>query len=289
MAELTMGEEAIAAGAVESGPVTATWNGPGVNLPLAGAVLLHLALLALALLASGLGGRREQSAEVYPIRLYSVAEVAALVVPGERPTPLRQPLPRVVTGPPTQVALPAAAPQPVPGLSDVVPVVAGPITAASAPAAHSLTAVAQAGAEAPVNSGDTDGSVAPSGNSRSLAAEGVALPAPAASAATGRGGAVEVASTAPPLVLAHPLYSRNPEPEYPPLARRRGLEGTVVLEALITPEGAVGGLTVHQSSGHPLLDEAALKSVKGWRFEPGRRGETPVAMPVLVPVRFGLR
>jgi protein TonB len=90
-------------------------------------------------------------------------------------------------------------------------------------------------------------------------------------------------------VLAHPLYRENPEPEYPALARRRQQEGTVVIEALVTPEGKVGGLALRQSSGHPLLDEAALKGVKGWRFEPGRRGAVAVAMKVLVPVRFGLR
>ena len=89
--------------------------------------------------------------------------------------------------------------------------------------------------------------------------------------------------------MARPLYRQNPPPEYPLLARRRQLEGTVVLEALVGPAGRVRELSVKESSGHQLLDEAALRAVKNWRFAPGRQGTTPVAMPVLVPVRFHLQ
>jgi len=96
-------------------------------------------------------------------------------------------------------------------------------------------------------------------------------------------------SAKPPLVHeATPLYRRNPVPEYPLIARKRGYQGTVVLEVLVTREGKVKELTLSASSGHSVLDQAALASVKTWLFDPGTRGGAKVDMWVKVPVRFQL-
>ena len=92
-----------------------------------------------------------------------------------------------------------------------------------------------------------------------------------------------------PLKEAVPLYRENPPPAYPRVARRRGCEGTVLLEVLVTEKGRVGERRVVESSGHEPLDKAALQAVKDWRFSPGRRGNRAVAMRVLVPVRFQLQ
>jgi len=92
-----------------------------------------------------------------------------------------------------------------------------------------------------------------------------------------------------PLVEAVPLYRENPPPAYPGLARRRGYEGVVLLDVLVSEEGHVGELRVARSSGYSLLDRAAVEAVEAWRFEPGRRGDRPVAMRVRVPVRFRLQ
>ena len=88
---------------------------------------------------------------------------------------------------------------------------------------------------------------------------------------------------------AIPLYKKNPHPEYPKMARRRGYQGTVVIEVLVNQEGRVGDLRLFQSSGHTVLDRAATGSVKNWLFEPGRRGDKKVDMWVKVPIRFKLR
>jgi len=88
---------------------------------------------------------------------------------------------------------------------------------------------------------------------------------------------------------AVPLYLKNPPPEYPPVARRRGYEGTVVLDVLVDREGRVRDLSVSQSSGHGVLDRAATKAVKDWLFEPGRRGDVTVDMWVEVPLTFRLK
>jgi protein TonB len=87
---------------------------------------------------------------------------------------------------------------------------------------------------------------------------------------------------------ATPLYRQNPVPEYPLIARRRGYQGTVVLEVLVSRDGKVKELNLSASSGHSVLDRAALASVKGWLFDPGTRGGEKVEMWVKVPVRFQL-
>ncbi|MDX1765250.1 MAG: energy transducer TonB [bacterium] len=87
---------------------------------------------------------------------------------------------------------------------------------------------------------------------------------------------------------AKPLYRMNRPPPYPRLARKQGYAGTVVLEVLVDRQGRVGDLRVLSSSGYALLDKAATAAVKGWRFEPGRRGAEAVDMWVRVPIRFVL-
>jgi protein TonB len=87
---------------------------------------------------------------------------------------------------------------------------------------------------------------------------------------------------------ATPLYRQNPVPQYPLIARRRGYQGTVVLQVLVSREGKVKDLSLSVSSGHSILDQAALASVKAWLFDPGTRGGEKVDMWVKVPVRFQL-
>lgn len=97
------------------------------------------------------------------------------------------------------------------------------------------------------------------------------------------------ASGAQVIRQASPLYQLNPPPHYPRLARRRGLEGVVLLEALIDISGRVAELRLFTPSGHPVLDRAALKAVRGWRFSPGAIGGNRQEMWVKIPVCFQLR
>ncbi len=77
-------------------------------------------------------------------------------------------------------------------------------------------------------------------------------------------------------------------PPYPPTARARGWEGTVMLRLTVTREGAVERAAIHTSSGFPILDESALRAVQAWRFEPARDGEFAIPATVKLPVRFAL-
>jgi len=92
----------------------------------------------------------------------------------------------------------------------------------------------------------------------------------------------------PPLIEARPLFKKNPTPRYPRIARRRGYEGTVILEVFVDPYGRVGDLNIYKSSGYSILDRAARASVKNWHFEPGRKGNATIAMWVRIPIRFHL-
>ncbi|MCI5148417.1 MAG: TonB family protein [Candidatus Electrothrix sp. MAN1_4] len=88
---------------------------------------------------------------------------------------------------------------------------------------------------------------------------------------------------------ATPLYQSNPPPAYPRMARRRGLEGIVMLGVTVLKDGSVDKVRLHKSSGYRLLDKSALKTVKKWRFSPGTKNGRPASMEVLVPVRFKLK
>lgn len=80
----------------------------------------------------------------------------------------------------------------------------------------------------------------------------------------------------------------NPAPIYPRTARLQGWEGTVLVRAWVTPTGGVAAARVAQSSGHGVLDDAALAALRQWRFIPARRRERTVASLVEVPVTFKL-
>jgi protein TonB len=89
--------------------------------------------------------------------------------------------------------------------------------------------------------------------------------------------------------IVMPYYKRNPAPPYPEIARQRGYQGIVMLEVLINQEGKVDEILLFQSSGHIILDRAAIASVTNWVFEPGKKGDETVKMRVKVPIRFQLK
>jgi periplasmic protein TonB len=88
---------------------------------------------------------------------------------------------------------------------------------------------------------------------------------------------------------AFAAYLNNPKPHYPGIARSRQWEGLVLLRVYVTPDGRCGNLNVARSSGHDVLDESAVEAVRNWRFVPGKRGDTPIASWVTVPIEFNLR
>jgi TonB family protein len=55
-------------------------------------------------------------------------------------------------------------------------------------------------------------------------------------------------------------------PAYPALARSMALEGVVKVDALVAPDGSVKDVAI--KGGHPVLAQAAVKTVRTWRWEP---------------------
>lgn len=108
---------------------------------------------------------------------------------------------------------------------------------------------------------------------------------------------VEPTPTAPPAPPAPPVvvpprfdanYRDNPKPAYPPMSRRIGEEGKVLLHVFVEPDGTPGKVEIHRTSGSPRLDEAAAAAVSRWRFLPARQGDEAVAAWVIVPITFKL-
>ncbi|MEO8752233.1 MAG: energy transducer TonB [Casimicrobiaceae bacterium] len=92
--------------------------------------------------------------------------------------------------------------------------------------------------------------------------------------------------TTPPNFNA--AYLDNPPPAYPPLSRRSGEQGRVLLRVHVSASGAADTVELRTSSGSPRLDNVAVETVKRWRFVPARQGDQPVAAWVLVPINFTL-
>lgn len=87
-------------------------------------------------------------------------------------------------------------------------------------------------------------------------------------------------------VEAEPHPDAAPAPPYPRSARRMGIEGEVLLWVQVDAKGEVHELGIEQSSGHPILDRAALQTVAGWRFFPALQGEVPVTSRTTVRIQF---
>jgi periplasmic protein TonB len=114
--------------------------------------------------------------------------------------------------------------------------------------------------------------------------------APAAAALTGNQHP-STASAAPATVVlpsSDADYLQNPAPAYPSMSRRMGEQGTAVLGVFINTEGRAEKAEIRTSSGYSRLDEAALSTVKRWRYVPGKRAGVPEAMWFNVPIRFVL-
>lgn len=76
--------------------------------------------------------------------------------------------------------------------------------------------------------------------------------------------------------------------EYPRLAQQAGVEGLVVVQVVVEPDGGVSSPQIVRSAGN-LLDEAALKAVVQLRFKPGKQRGRPVRVSYAIPVRFHLQ
>ena len=87
---------------------------------------------------------------------------------------------------------------------------------------------------------------------------------------------------------SHPDYLQSPKPQYPPVARQQGWEGTAILRVEVRADGHTAAVKIVQSSGHRVLDEAAIEAVRAWKFQPARADGLATSAWVEVPISFRL-
>ena len=88
--------------------------------------------------------------------------------------------------------------------------------------------------------------------------------------------------------VPQPVVIRNTPPIYPETARRAGWEGRVTVRVEVSADGLPISVALEKSSGYGVLDQAALRAVKSWRFQPRTMGGVAMAGTVDVPVNFTL-
>lgn len=204
---------------------------------------------------------------IFAVLLYKADHVRTLPEPSaSRPVTIEfaAPMPRPQVNP---VAIPAPAPTPLPkpqpapkpkpkaaAPKAVVPASAQPSTPVSSPPASTSSMPVAQEAKTSSSSGSAP----------------VSEPAPAIPATTGR------------------FTAQNPAPTYPMQARRRRLEGKVVLSVQVDAQGQPQVVNVQRSSGHDALDAAAVEAVRRWRFEPASRNGQAESSWKTLPVDFKL-
>lgn len=230
----------------------------------------------------GGGGGLKQPAPAAQARLKGTSGLRSPVPPravksdkprNTAPRPASPPQPRAVENPtPPPPPLPRPDPSP-PVAAPVVPVPADPadrsgVLSESAPENGSR------------GSGDGGGSGTGSGSG---VGEGSGP-----GVGPGTGGGTGGGPYRPGAGITPPELVREIRPNYTDEARRRNIEGEVVLEIVVRRDGTVGGMKVLQGLGGGL-DARAIEAVRQWRFSPARRHGTPVDVLVEVAVEFRLR
>lgn len=203
-------------------------------------------------------------AALWALQAGLLQRVVEVVVPATLLSEIITPTPAPAPKPP------APQPQPAQPVKKAAPQPAKPVSPAPQP-----SALAQA---AP--------SPAPSPNAPTAQPATTAPTAPAAAA-----GPAVAAPPAPQrmeLPSSSADYLNNPKPAYPPLSKRLGEQGKVVVRVFIAPDGTAQKAEIQQSSGFDRLDQAALATVLKWRYVPGKRAGVPEAMWFNVPINFVL-
>jgi protein TonB len=161
---------------------------------------------------------------------------------------------------PSRLPVPASPVMPVPVVERVdTPIVSAAVPAETAPTSGSAQAHAPAGA---------------------ASAADVVAPAP------------PVAAAAPPaerqVQISQVAYLSPPVLAYPLAARRQREQGLVQVKVRVDEQGRPERFAIERSSGHPLLDDAALQTVRATRFRPYRENGVAMAFWVVMPLLFEL-
>jgi protein TonB len=209
---------------------------------------------------------RQRASPVPPVRR---------LVPPQRPDPPQRPTPPPPQRPPVEVpTVIVPPPPPAPAVNaPVVPVAADPVTQTGLPVESTRSADSQ---------GPGRGGGVGTGSGTGLGeGEGSGL-GPGSGGGTGGGPFRPGSGIEPPVLI------REIRPVYTTEARRRAVEGDVLLDIVVRDNGTVGAIRVTRGLDAGL-DQKAIEAVRQWRFQPARRRGTPVEVVVEVAVEFKLR
>lgn len=228
--------------------------------PIGFVIALHLGLFYL--LQQGLSYAPVEIAKPQPKEV-----VVSLITLDTAPKPIQQ-----------------ATPHPVPKTIPIVKKVVAPRPVAPTPKIIStprpLTPVVNTTPSAKAITAPSTPAVAPQPSTPSAATESSSAPAPAAK------------STGPsqPKTISSSVdgYLRQPEQIYPPISRRLGEEGKVVIRVFVDETGHPEKATIHKSSGYNRLDEAARKAVLGALFKPHTEDGQAVPVYILAHMSYKL-
>lgn len=216
--------------------------------------------------------------------LFAVMTQAQQQLPSAAPMVMAQLLPQVQQQPAPQPQ--KATPQPTPKPAPPEPPKQPAPKVVSQPVSQPKTIVSETALTAPKAPEKAVTAPAP------VAVEKTVPPAAATAAPAAPTPPAAAAAPSPPAPIVAPrfnaAYLNNPPPAYPPLLRRMGEEGKVLLRVFVTAEGNAAEVRIQTSSGSPLFDEAAMNAVRHWRFVPARQGDAAVAAWVQVPIAFKL-
>ena len=242
---------------------------PGPRLfPLGAIILLHVA--ALSALLNGM--QRPEVPLTVPREI-----IATLIAPQPTPTPVQQP------SPPTPQPVPRPAPRlvekPAPKpIEKPAPVVRKPSPPRPAPVPTPEPTEKAISTPMPLPAAASPAPAAP--EPQAAAAEAAPVAPPAASAP---------AAPAPPKTVSGVEYIQPPQPDYPPIAKRMGEQGRVMLRVLVSDRGRPEKVDVQKSSGFARLDEAARQAAMRAMFKPHLEDGKPVAVYALIPINFAIQ
>ena len=87
-----------------------------------------------------------------------------------------------------------------------------------------------------------------------------------------------------------PRLLKEVKPQYTAQAMRAKIQGEVLLECIVQPDGSVGLIKVVRSLDSAFgLDQEAIKAARQWRFAPGTKQGQPVPVLVTIAIAFTLR
>lgn len=231
----------------------------------------------------GGGGGLRQPAPSPRVEMQGQATLRSPVPPPRRIVADR-PVPRRATPPPPFRPRPverAAEPSRPPAVAEPMPHVVAPLATIAADSADKIGVLSDVGGQIPSH-GPGDGGGAGTGAGTGIGEGDGAGVGPGSGGGTGGGPYRAGSGITPPSII------REVKPDYPQDARRRGLEGDVVVEIIVRADGSVGQVRLLQGLGGGL-DERAIAAVRQWRFDPARRRGTPVDVVVEIAVEFRMR